>query len=228
MVFNAYLVSLSVSTTQEEMMKMKNVDTIVTIPSIAGFLLVFQLIYWFTLFESLSFYITLIIESLIDIKEFLVILMCCLASFANASIIVENNYAIVQNFKLKSQENAEMTEGDLTSTRFKNQFIDNLFTQWLLGLGEFEMLGLNDESEGENQSIKILLWIYFILATIITQIILFNTLIAIISDSYGRIMDKRSYYAVKAKTEIYADFMYYIRIVNGIEKFTQNRYLYLI
>jgi len=228
MVFNAYLVSLSLSTSQEEMMKMKNVDTILTIPSIAGFLLVFQLIYWFTLFESLSFYITLIIESLIDIKEFLVILMCCLASFANASIIVEHNYAIVQNFKLKSQENAEMTEGDLTSTRFKNQFIDNLFTQWLLGLGEFEMLGLNDESEGENQSIKILLWIYFILATIITQIILFNTLIAIISDSYGRIMDKRSYYAVKAKTEIYADFMYYIRVVNGIEKFTQNRYLYLI
>lgn len=41
-------------------------------------------------------------------------------------------------------------------------------------------------------------------------------------------MDKRTYYAVKAKTEIYSDFMYYISFVNGIEKFTQNRYLYLI
>jgi hypothetical protein len=90
----------------------------------------------------------------------------------------------------------------------------------LLGLGEFEMLENNDASSSDNQSIKYLIWIYFMLATLITQIILFNTLIAIISDTYGRIMDKRTYYAVKAKTEIYADFMYYIRLVNGIDKVT--------
>jgi len=41
-------------------------------------------------------------------------------------------------------------------------------------------------------------------------------------------MDKRTYYAVKAKTEIYSDFMYYIKLVNGIKKFTEDRYLYLI
>lgn len=86
-----------------------------------------------------------------------------------------------------------------------------------MGLGEFEMLDNNDAGSDNMQTIKVLIWIYFMLATLITQIILFNTLIAIISDTYGRIMDKRTYYSVKAKTEIYSDFMYYIKLVKGIK-----------
>jgi len=41
-------------------------------------------------------------------------------------------------------------------------------------------------------------------------------------------MDNKTYYAVKAKTEIYADFMYLISGVGGIDKFTENRFMYLI
>jgi predicted membrane metal-binding protein len=81
-----------------------NIDTILTVPSIAGFLLVFQLIYWFTLFEAISFYITLIIETLFDIKEFFFILACSLASFSNASIIVEHNYALLLKFNTQQQD----------------------------------------------------------------------------------------------------------------------------
>ena len=49
------------------------------------------MIYWLTLFEETSFYITLIVEAFSDIKEFLVILAVILGSFANASIIVDYN-----------------------------------------------------------------------------------------------------------------------------------------
>lgn len=57
---------------------------------------------------------------------------------------------------------------------------------------------------------------------------MFNTLIAILGDTYGRIMERRVFYAVKAKTEIYADFMYWIKLVGGIDTFTQQRFMYLI
>lgn len=103
---NIYCILIAMLTTQEELMSKDNIDTILTVPSIAGFMLVFQLIYWFTLFEAISFYITLIIETLFDIKEFFFILACCLASFSNASIIVEHNYGLMINFNTR-QQNSE-------------------------------------------------------------------------------------------------------------------------
>ena len=57
-----------------------------------------------------------------------------------------------------------------------------------MGLGEFEVLGGADEFD-TYKSISLLLWVYFIASTLITQIIVFNTLIAILGDTYGRIME---------------------------------------
>jgi hypothetical protein len=54
------------------------------------------------------------------------------------------------------------------------------------------------------------LWMIFVLATLVSQIIMFNTLIAILGDTYSRIMEKRNFYALKARTEIFSDFMYMI------------------
>jgi hypothetical protein len=41
-------------------------------------------------------------------------------------------------------------------------------------------------------------------------------------------MEKRVFYGLKAKTEIYADFMYFIKFVRGIDKFTESRFMYLV
>lgn len=57
---------------------------------------------------------------------------------------------------------------------------------------------------------------------------MFNTLIAILGDTYSKIMEKRVFYGLKAKTEIYADFMYFIKFVRGIDKFTESRFMYLV
>ena len=159
----------------------------------------------------------------------MLILTCCLAAFTNASIIVETNFAEMQEFEhQKHEDDHGIVNNKLETERFGNSFFDNLFTQWLLGLGDFEVLKTNDGGQAGHQSVKNLIWVYFLLATLITQIILFNTLIAIIGDTYDRIMDNKTYYAVKAKTEIYADFMYLISGVGGIDKFTENRFMYLI
>jgi hypothetical protein len=36
---------------------------------------------------------------------------------------------------------------ELSTERFKYSFLDAFYVQWLLGLGEFEMLGIIDEQE---------------------------------------------------------------------------------
>jgi len=63
--------------------------------------------------------------------------------------------------------------------------------QWLLGLGEFEMLGTADEDSNASWQVQYLLWLIFFAATMISQLIMFNTLIAILGDTYSNIMEKR-------------------------------------
>jgi len=70
------------------------------------------------------------------------------------------------------------------------------------------MLGNTDDSNELLYGVKNLQWVLFIFATVISQLIMFNTLIAILGDTYGRIMEKRIHYGIQARTEIYADFMY--------------------
>ena len=75
-----------------------------------------------------------------------------------------------------------------------------------MGLGEYEnFVGSFDKS---NQSA--MLWVYFIMATFLTQIIFINTLIAILADTYGRIMDQKQKFALKQRAQIYSDYLHLI------------------
>jgi len=66
-----------------------------------------------------------------------------------------------------------------------------------------------------------------LLATLISQIIMFNVLIAILGDTYNRIMEKKIHHGIKAKTEMYADMIYQFKWF-GFNKFLQQRYLYVM
>jgi len=56
---------------------------------------------------------------------------------------------------------------------------------------------------------------------------MFNTLIAILGDTFSKIMERRHYHAIKAKTEMYADFMFAVRFMIR-NKFTEKKYIYVI
>lgn len=61
------------------------------LPSVSGFLNVVVLFYWLSLFESTSFYVTLLLESFYDTGNFLFIMAVSLLSFANAILILDTN-----------------------------------------------------------------------------------------------------------------------------------------
>jgi len=50
---------------------------------------------------------------------------------------------------------------------------------------------------------------------------MFNTLIAILGDTFSRIMEKRVLHAIKAKAQMYVGYMYWIKPTKKFNKFTQ-------
>lgn len=72
------------------------------------------------------------------------------------------------------------------------------------------------------------MWILFVLATLISQVIMFNTLIAILGDTFSRIMEKRVHHAMKARAEMYADHMYWVKFIKGFNEFTKSKYIYVV
>jgi len=129
---------------QDYLMSQDGIYCSAILPAIGAFFLVIQLVYWSTLFESTSFYVTLVIQSGKDIIAFMVILMIILLAFTSGVFVINYNYKKSHEFSFDSNE---QEYHDLISPRFNNQFFDALYVQWLLGLGEFEMLGSTDEGE---------------------------------------------------------------------------------
>ena len=107
--------------------------------------------------------------------------------------------------------------------------IDSIYTQYLLMLGEFEIL----ESDGVQlftfQS-KLLIWTYFFLATLFTNVIFFNTLVAVIGEAYNDLWRNKDRFALLQRTRIHADYitllnpkvpagkvLYYVEPVNEVD-----------
>jgi len=97
----------------------------------------------------------------------MLILMIILVAFAISVTIINKNYKKTHQYLFERNE-LDSEYHDLITTRFGEEFTDSLYVQWLLGLGEFEMLGATDEVEEKNESVKVIMWILFILATLIS------------------------------------------------------------
>jgi hypothetical protein len=141
-----------------------------------------MIFYWMRLFQSTSFYVLMIQETMWDIRYFLVMLILCIATFANAILILD-----------LAQENIGSDADEFTRVipeSIDNDIFDSILNQYLLGLGEFTI------DDYPSNGAKYLIFIYFILATIFTQIGFLNLLIAIISDTYARITDAKQRYAL--------------------------------
>ena len=75
-----------------------------------------------------------------------------------------------------------------------------------------------------NQSSR-LLWIYFVLATFLTNVMFLNMLIAIMSDTFARITENKAKYALKERTELYADYIFAVKLDAALTKY---RYLFVV
>ena len=156
------------------------------IVSVAVFVLWIKVFYWFRLFTGLSFYMRLIKETIYDLRYILIILITILLMF---SMVI---YAFVQG--------QPKDKKILPDFAINNQLIGAFLDQYLLGLGEY--------SEVEN--FDAVTWIFFLLATFITQITIVNMLIAVMGDTFDKVNERKNQAELQEKIKILADYVWIV------------------
>ena len=155
----------------------------VVISSWVTFLMMFKVLLWMRMFDKTSFYIQLILQTLKDITAFLLLLVISLFILGLPMLMLNMN-----------RVNDE--DGLVVDEPFEKRYLNMLVNQYLLALGEFSMDGF----EGQPQ--EACCYILFIMATFFTQLTMLNMLIAIMGDTYARVMDNKELYRVKTKLAI--------------------------
>ncbi len=97
--------------------------------------------------------------------------------------------------------------------------MNSFIQQFLLGLGNIPTDNITDNK------FRILIWFYFLVAIVITNVAFFNILIAIVGDTYDKIMDSKERSHLIVQVEIISEFIDFISIN---EKLTSSRYLYFL
>mmetsp|Transcript_220 Transcript_220/g.321 ORF Transcript_220/g.321 Transcript_220/m.321 type:complete len:252 (-) Transcript_220:468-1223(-) len=137
------------------------------IASVACLLMWVKMFYWMRLFQPFSAFIRMITEIIKDVKVFLVMLLISLFAFANIIFVLNKNRIV--------DDQAPIFEPLIGIAP-----IDAIIHAYLTGLGDF---GKDNYSEDNSMVV----WIMFILATLIVQLIFMNLLIAIMGESFARI-----------------------------------------
>ena len=139
------------------------------------------------IFDDLGFYVYLIIETLKDAKSFLILVLMVLITFANALYILE----IANHPSAAVSDDTESTQGEenaceddrLIKMAYNVTFIDSVVNQYLLGLGEFQYDAFESSPSGP------LIWSLFLFSTFLTQVTFMNMLIAIMSNTFSRVLE---------------------------------------
>lgn len=160
-----------------------------TIASVAVFVLYVKFFYWLRLFDSTAAFIRMLKEIIIDIVPFLTFLVVCVGMFANSLLILD------QGRRLSG------IDAPIASEVFGIPVLDFFVRSYLIGLGEFEMDNYSEHN-------RMLVWIIFILATFITQLLFLNLLIAIMGDTFDRVQEMRVQAGAKEKISMITDFIW--------------------
>ena len=127
---------------------------------------------WLRIFDNTSFYVGLIYQTLVSIKSFLILILLILLTFGNATTIQSiGRY------------------DPLYSDYFESQFLNTFINQYELSLGEFTIVEkFASGLEGSDP----LAWFFFFIATMLSQVMFMNMLIAVMSDTFAHMMESKA------------------------------------
>lgn len=128
--------------------------------SFACILMWFKFMYFLRIYRSTGFFVNMLIQMAVAVKTFSIILLIILAAFGCT-------------FKILGASPGGPALG----------FFQGIFYSYLLALGEFQM------DDYEDLSTTFLLYLFFIVASVILLIVMLNILIALISSVYEQIIE---------------------------------------
>jgi hypothetical protein len=109
-----------------------NSEVIEHITAVACVLLWLILMYWMRLFSQTGFYVKLILQTIVDLKYFLLFFGIIICMFASSVVIIDSYYT--EEAKIVGNEEYEPLSQSYTSGKITDAFV----SQYLLGLGEFD------------------------------------------------------------------------------------------
>ena len=171
-------VVVTASVPNDPLISLEKLRLVASIASCTQLLKVFD---WLRLFEQTAFYIKLMQETLKDIRAFLILILTALATFGIPMIIL--------NLKLDA-------ESQVVDEVFGFWLVNMLLNQYLLALGEFSLDNFASNSHAS------LCYFFFICATFISQVTMPNMLIAIMGDTFEKVIENRTVNAIKSKLEL--------------------------
>lgn len=164
----------------------------------------FKTFYWMRLFAPTAFYVKLIIETVWDIRYFLILFVFILATFGNALMVLN-----------------EGRGEPMYSNTYQVEFFDAMMNQYMLSLGEF------DTENFKLRGHDVIVWMLFIATTFITQITFLNMLIAIMGDTFSRVTETKEQSALREKITILSDYVIMVKRESE-ENGTKNRFIFAI
>lgn len=116
-----------------------------------------RFLYYFRIFKSMGYYIRMLSEVCIDILHFLFILTCVIVAFAHSFLLLGRNNS----------------SGSMIDSMF-----DAVFISYNLS---------NDIGNILGDYLVWITWLFYLLSSILVNIVLMNLLISIIGDTFSRI-----------------------------------------
>lgn len=153
--------------------------------SIVTFIMCLQMYYWSKINFEVSKYEYIIFRSMKGTIYFLLLCLITITAFGLSTLVLD-----------KTQANLAFEEDDAEYEQFIGQktvsrTTDAVFTQYLLMLGEFEILE-NEALAGYERRSQNWIWLLFFGATLLTNVVFFNTLVSVIGSEYEKLWEKRT------------------------------------
>ena len=159
-----------------------------------GIMLIYsKTFYWLRMWPTYALSVRVIKDVTYDMKEFLVLLFGVVALFGNAVYILDLGRRGEQN---------EIFSGIGDNN---NKWLGSLINQWLVGLGQFDSV---EVFYGEN---VYTVWTIFVLATLFTNVIFINMLVAIMSRTFNKTITN-THVSLKEQIEILSDWSWVVNL----------------
>ena len=136
------------------------------------FLLWFKVIQFVSIGQELSFYVELLEKTLWEVRYFIALFILMLLPFANAMYIL-NHYR-------EYRDPDESIVGVYTGS----QYIDTIFQQYFVTLGELGSDNFNTFGRNENNGI---LWVFLFFSTLISQVTMLNMMVTIMGETFNNL-----------------------------------------
>ena len=163
----------------------------------------YKVFYWMRLFKNPAFFMNLLKRTLGDIVPFLLMISILIMMFSNIMYILNRVDLSDSN---EEQKTVKPVYAQIFGPGAIADFINAIMHMYILAVGDYD----TDAFDGKGDINKIFLWITFVGATFMIQVTFMNMLIAIMSNTFGEVMEKKHQSAIEERIVLLNDFRLFL------------------